>query len=81
MGRQTLDSEIAAVMNAARKTNGAGTGRPRSKSRRCPCRQDTLRRALSRAAADGTCPPADGHEPSCRFYRECIIVDGFTQRD
>jgi hypothetical protein len=44
---------------------GSLGGRPRG-GRRCPCGAMTLKRAETRADADGT---GLGHEPGCIFYR------------
>jgi hypothetical protein len=41
-------SDFARRMAAARKTRGAGTGRPRSQKERCPCGAMTMKRAAAR---------------------------------
>lgn len=67
MGRHTLPKRTARKMNALRKTNGAGTGRPRSERARCPCAIMTIKRAQARGKSSE-------HKPSCSFYREWAIV-------
>jgi hypothetical protein len=76
MGRHSLPTRTARKMAEARKTFGAGYngGRPRS-GKRCPCGADSLARSRTRARnEDGTCPPGDGHDPSCPFFRERAII-------
>jgi hypothetical protein len=45
---QALLSEAGRLMSQARRTFGAGTGRPRMADR-CPCGEMTRKRALARA--------------------------------
>jgi len=45
---------------------GSQGGRPRSKAKRCPCGNMTLKLAQTRADRNGK---GLGHEPHCKFYR------------
>lgn len=65
---RTLTTRTARRMNSKRATFGAGTGRPREKTERCPCQAMTLKRAMARGKT------ALGHDPSCPFYRERAII-------
>jgi len=67
MGRPSLPSRIARQMSNARKTFGAGSGRPRIDAPRCPCAAMTLKRAQARGKTSE-------HDPSCAFYRERAII-------
>jgi len=70
MGRHSLPGLTARRMSAARKTYGAGTGRPKgsvSDAPRCPCESMTLKRAEARGKSSE-------HDPSCPFYRERAII-------
>ena len=64
-----LLSEAARQLNKARqvKSGGRNGGRPRSKSKRCPCQAMTLKRAQARGKSSE-------HDPSCSFYRERAII-------
>jgi hypothetical protein len=62
-----LLSEAARRLNAARRTKGAGTGRPRSDAKRCPCGAMTLKRAQARGRTYE-------HETSCPFSKERAII-------
>jgi len=61
-----LSTRAARKMAAARKTFGAGPGRPR-KTERCPCAVMTLARAVARGKSAE-------HDPSCTYYRERAII-------
>jgi hypothetical protein len=43
-----LTTKEARAMSEARETYAAGPGRPRKKGRRCPCGENTLKRAKAR---------------------------------
>jgi hypothetical protein len=58
-----LSTLEAREMAEARQTFGAGSGRPRIKGPRCPCKVMTLKRAKARG-------PSSEHEQSCSFYRQ-----------
>jgi ribosomal protein S27E len=45
-GRTLTAAQVGALFSSARKTHAGG--RPRSKAKRCPCGQMTLKRALAR---------------------------------
>ncbi|SPF37313.1 hypothetical protein SBA4_20036 [Candidatus Sulfopaludibacter sp. SbA4] len=67
MGRHSLPSLTARRISAARKTYGAGAGRPRTDAPRCPCEIMTLARAQARGKSSE-------HDPSCPFYRERATI-------
>jgi len=58
---RTLTARAARSMNSKRATFGAGAGRPRKKTERCPCQAMTLARAMARGKT------ALGHLPGCAF--------------